>query len=99
MISWLASARRDVAQLYSYIAEHDRDAAAKIAANIYAAPQRLIQFQRSGPERNDIAVGLRSMKAGKYLLLYRIKGKNIEIVRVLHSARDLAAAFAADLQS
>ena len=97
MINWLPSALHDTATIFGYIAEHDRDAAAKIIARIYAGPQRLIEFPRSGPERSDIADGLRAMKAGKYLLLYRINGKDVDIVRVLHSARDLAAAFAAEL--
>ena len=86
MIKWLPSALRDTATIFGYVAEHD-----------YAAPQRLIEFPRSGSERSDIADGLRAIKAGKYLLLYRINGKDIDIVRVLHSARDLAAAFAAEL--
>ena len=97
MINWLPSALRDTATIFGYIAEHDRDAAAKIIARIYTAPQRLIEFPRSGPERSDIADGLRVIKVGKYLLLYRINAKGVDIVRVLHSARDLAAAFAAEL--
>ncbi len=97
MIIWLPSAVRDTARIFGYIAEHNRDAALNMASKIYAAPSRLSEFPKSGPERADIADGMRSVKAGKYIILYRINGEDVDIVRVLHSAQDLAAGFAVDL--
>lgn len=97
MIIWRPSALRDTARIFGYIAEHDIEAARKMVAIIYAAPRRLVDFPRSGPERADIADGLRSVKAGRFIVLYRIDGEDIDVVRVLHSAQNLAASFAAGL--
>jgi toxin ParE1/3/4 len=97
MIRWLPSAVADVATIYGYIVDHDPDAARRMVAKIFAAPARLEAFPMSGSERADIAKGLRSVAAGKYVILYRLHVTDVEIVRVLHGARDLAAAFAAGL--
>jgi plasmid stabilization system protein ParE len=43
-----------------------------------------------GPARSDIAKELRYHPVGNYLLLYRIISGGIELVRVVHGARDLA---------
>jgi toxin ParE1/3/4 len=42
-----------------------------------------------GRERNDIAPGLRSFPVGKYLIFYRLIDEGLEIVRVLHGARNI----------
>jgi toxin ParE1/3/4 len=49
-----------------------------------------------GPERPDVAPGLRFLVAGSYLILYRTLDTGVEIVRVLHGARDVNGLFAAD---
>ncbi len=97
MIRWLPSALADVATIYGYVVDHDPDAARRMVAKIFVAPARLDTFPKSGTERPDIAKGLRSIAAGKYIILYRLHAADVEIVRVLHGARDLAAAFAAGL--
>nr|WP_245754608.1 type II toxin-antitoxin system RelE/ParE family toxin [Candidatus Accumulibacter aalborgensis] len=40
--------------------------------------------------------GLRSFPAGRYIIFYQQISEGIEIVRVLHSARDLNAIFDPD---
>ena len=42
-----------------------------------------------GPARPDIAKELRYHPVGSYLLLYRVIDRYVEIVRVVHGARDL----------
>ena len=42
-----------------------------------------------GPARDDIRPGLRYLVSGSYLLLYRIVGDDIEVVRAVHGRRDL----------
>jgi toxin ParE1/3/4 len=46
-----------------------------------------------GPARPDIAKELRYHPVGNYLLLYRIISGGIELVRVVHGARDLQSLF------
>jgi toxin ParE1/3/4 len=43
--------------------------------------------------RNDLIVGLRSFPNGKYLIFYQETANGIEIVRVVHSARDIEQLF------
>jgi toxin ParE1/3/4 len=42
-----------------------------------------------GTIRDNLARGLRSFSVGAYLLFYQIGAEGIELVRVLHGARDL----------
>ena len=49
-----------------------------------------------GPARPDIAPDLRYLISGNYLILYRALGDSVEIVRVLHGARNLSALFTRD---
>jgi toxin ParE1/3/4 len=46
-----------------------------------------------GPARPDIARELRYHPVGNHLLLYRVIQGGIEIVRVVHGARDLLNLF------
>lgn len=42
-----------------------------------------------GPARDDIGPGIRILSAGSYLVLYRLRKDRVDIVRVVHGARDL----------
>jgi toxin ParE1/3/4 len=46
-----------------------------------------------GRERPELAPGLRSLPFGSYLLFYRVSDDGIDLVRVLHAARDLETIF------
>lgn len=61
-----------------------------------AVSERILQladFPESGPLRPDIAAQARALTIGNYLVLYRIAQKHIEIVRVVHGARDVSTLF------
>jgi toxin ParE1/3/4 len=46
-----------------------------------------------GRSRPDIADAARSLNVGNYLILYRIEARTVEIVRIVHGARDLTTLF------
>jgi len=46
--------------------------------------------------RDELAADLRSFPVGRYVIYYRSLPNGVEIVRVLHSARDLNADFFAE---
>ncbi len=46
-----------------------------------------------GRSRDELAAGIRSFPTGNYIVLYRVVGENVEIVRVLHGRRDIERAF------
>ena len=53
----------------------------------------LADTPRMGRLREELSPGLRCLPVGNYLIFYRHNGRNIEVVRVLHGARDIEALF------
>jgi toxin ParE1/3/4 len=47
-----------------------------------------------GRARDEIEQGLRSFPFGRYVIFYMPSDDGIDVVRVLHSARDIDAVFA-----
>ena len=48
---------------------------------------------KMGRARDDLSLGLRSMPFGRYVIFYEPLPDGIDIVRVLHSARDIDTVF------
>ena len=46
-----------------------------------------------GRQRPDLAPNLRSLPAGNYVIFYRPIPDGIQLIRVLHGARDIPAIF------
>jgi toxin ParE1/3/4 len=46
-------------------------------------------FPRPGRSRREIAPGVRALVEGDHLILYRVDGRDVDIVRVVHGARRL----------
>ena len=53
----------------------------------------LADYPLMGRLRPDIAPELRYFVAGKYLILYRTVPEGIQIVRIIHGARELPSSF------
>ncbi|MGJ3248541.1 MAG: type II toxin-antitoxin system RelE/ParE family toxin [Elainellaceae cyanobacterium] len=53
----------------------------------------LTQFQELGRRRDKLIPGLRSFVVNPYLIYYRLIPEGLEIVRILHGARDVEAIF------
>jgi toxin ParE1/3/4 len=53
----------------------------------------LAEFPLMGRDRSDLAPGLRSSLVKPYVLLYRPLEDGIEIIRVIHGARDISSLF------
>lgn len=61
-----------------------------------AIAERILQlavFPESGPRRPDIGADTRALTVGNYLVLYRLTEQRVEIVRIVHGARDVSALF------
>ena len=52
-------------------------------------------YERPGsfPARDELHEGLRSARHGRYLIFFIEAGDEVQVVRVLHGARDLRAWF------
>ena len=82
-------ARADLTENWLYVAQDNEDAANALTDRIVKTFEQLLIVPGMGRERNDIAPGLRSFPVGRYLIFYRFIDEGLEIVRVLHGARDL----------
>ena len=83
------SADRDLDDIYDWIAADDPVAAERHVRRIVAAAKRLAAFSESGRARPEIGEGARSLVVGRYLVLYRIERERVEIVRIVHGAREV----------
>jgi len=92
IVNFGTQAKRDLDAIWNYVAHEDSAAADRLIELIYATSRRLADFPESGPARPDIAPSVRSLMAGRYLLLYRVGGDAVDIVRIIHGARDIPAA-------
>lgn len=85
----LPRAIRDVDDIWLHIASDDPAAATRMVERLAAGVARLADFPESGRARPEIGADARSIVVGRYLVLYRIAGEFVEIVRVIHGAREI----------
>ena len=85
----LPQAIRDVDEIFDWVAADNMAAAGKLAERITQATDRLTEFPHSGTPRSDLGPEIRSIVVDHYLVLYRVGPDSVDIVRVVHGARDL----------
>lgn len=82
-------ADQDLIEIWMFITEDNLEAADRIINDIVSKFDLLAQNPKMGRERPDLAPSLRSFPERRYVIFYRPVSKGIEIVRVLHGARDI----------
>lgn len=86
-------AKADLREIADLIARDNLNAALRLLDQVDTVCQRLAEFPGMGPQRDELQPGLRSFPIGNYLLIYRAVPGGIELVRVLHGARNLDSIF------
>jgi toxin ParE1/3/4 len=81
------AAETDIESITSYIAQDKPAAARHWFDSIHRACERLGDMPQIGVARDDVRPGLRLFAVGNYLILYQVAKTGVEIVRVLHGAR------------
>src|SRR5579863_9840203 len=81
----------DLAEIWSYIAEDSADHADTFTDLIDSKLQALARRPGIGRSRPGLATDLRSFVVGDYVIFYVPLSKGVDVVRVLHGARDLEA--------
>ena len=84
-----AAAKADLIAIWSYVAAESPRAADRLLDEIDKQIRRLADFPEIGARRPEIDSDARALVTGRYLVLYRFKSDTVEIVRVVHGARDL----------
>ena len=86
-------AKSDLIEIWDYIAEDSEARADAFIDRIDKKFRTLAQRPGIGRLRGELALDLRRFPVGRYVIFYRPLSNGVDIVRVLHSARDLNAAF------
>ncbi len=87
-------AEQDLRDIGRYIARDNPGGAISYIRVLRQQIAKIADHPRSYPVRDDLGDGLRKAVYGKYLILFVITDNDvIEILRVLHGARDLGEVF------
>jgi toxin ParE1/3/4 len=84
-------AQEDILDIAAFIAADNAQAARRLMAKILRSCERLHAQPQSGRLRPEIAPNVRSFPIEKYLISYRAARGGVEVLRVLHGARDISA--------
>jgi toxin ParE1/3/4 len=86
-------AEADLIEIWTYIAQDSPTRADKLLDEIDEKSQTLAQSPFIGKARDELRPKIRSFPIGNYVLFYQPIEEGIEIIRVLHGARDIEALF------
>lgn len=89
-LRWSETARHDLESILSYIAEHNRQAAASVASRILDRAQMLEQFPLAGHRTDMAEVRALSVARYPYIIFYVIDAaaNEVTVVSVRHTSRD-----------
>ena len=92
-IEWLDEALVDLDEAVVYLDERNPEAARQLAKNIHLAVRQLLNNPEIG--RPGRVPGTRELVVGhsRYIVPYRVDGRAIHILAVLHDAREWPATF------
>lgn len=88
-LAYLPAAVADLREIALYIAEDNPERAISFVDALRAKAAETVERPASFAAREDLAQGLRVARHGRYLILFQIVTDGVEIVRVLHGARNL----------
>jgi toxin ParE1/3/4 len=90
------AARADLDQIWDYISANDAKAATQFIGRITDKFLMLANQPLIGEARSELARNVRDFPVGNYVIYYRTvesESVTVEIVRILHGARDVKRAF------
>ena len=83
------AASADLEEIWWYIAQDSPEAADRLLDRIQEKLLSLSQFPHMGASRDDLIPRLRSFSVSNYLIFYFPIEDGIDVIRVLHGARDV----------
>jgi addiction module RelE/StbE family toxin len=87
IVRWTALARTDLLAIFDYVVARNPRAALRLFDEIKADVRGLIDYPRIGrpgrrPNTRELVIS-----GTPYIVSYRLKGREIQVLRVLHGAR------------
>ena len=86
-------ADNDLIEIWLHISQDDLEAADKFLVTLVEKFSLLSGQPKIGRARPELAPRIRSFPTGRYIIFYRPMSDGIEIVRILHSRRDVENVF------
>ena len=86
-------AAADILDIWDHIAEDSLDQADRWVDKLDEKFKLIAAQPLMGRTRHELAADLRSFPFGRYVIFYAPVDGGIDVVRLLHSARDVDAAF------
>lgn len=86
-------ARQDLSDIWDYVAEHSVERADKLLDLLHGKCLALAAFPEMGRTRHELLVNLHSFTVTNYVIFYQPMPGGIEVLRVLHGARDIPHVF------
>ena len=90
-VAWAETAWRDLERIADYIAEDSPGYAAAFVRRVRDRARSLEEMAERGrvvPELEEPAI--RELVVGSYRLIYEIEGADVNVLGLIHGARDLA---------
>jgi toxin ParE1/3/4 len=84
-------AEADLDELWLYIAAHNPDAADRMVDAVLEGSRMHVRFPGMGQSRDELRPGLRCFVVSPYVVFYRPVEDTIEVLRILHGARDIGS--------
>lgn len=85
-------AEQDLSEIVVFISRRSEMNALKVFDKIHAAARKLADFPGMGHIREDLAdESLKVWPVYSFLIIYRPQTKPLQIIRILHGARDIGA--------
>jgi toxin ParE1/3/4 len=96
IIKRTTKAKSDLLEIWDYIADDNEKRADEFLLKIDQVINNLAQIPTIAKSRKELMEGLRSFPCGRYIIFFTVITGGIEIIRVLHSSRDINPNFFSD---
>ena len=95
-LAYLKACRADLKEIAAYIAEESGSIATsrRFVAALRGQCEKIARLStKLGRPRDDLRPGIRTFAFKRYVLVLRYEGDRLEIVNIIHGARDIEALF------
>jgi toxin ParE1/3/4 len=82
-------AAQDYRSILDYLLERSEPAAIRFNEEVELVCRLLVRQPRMGRARDDLLAGLRSIVVGHYVVFFRPGDDEVQILRIIHGARNI----------
>jgi addiction module RelE/StbE family toxin len=87
-VRYTETALAELGDIFSYIAQYNRVAAAQVVARVEEAAARLARFPQMGTPKYRAGVRMIALQRYPFLIFYTVEADEVLILSVRHAARE-----------